>query len=351
MAKVNKIVIIGHFGGRETFTDGQTVKTRTLYDGIKAYTNWKIKVVDTYYKKRRPLKLLFESFTSVLFSKRIIVMLSGNGMKLYFPFLSFSAKLFRKKVYHDVIGGNLDEYIAKNHKFVKYLNSFEWNFVETNTLKNKVESFGIKNCLVIPNFKNINPLNHIDSTSKRIPYTFCTFSRVMKEKGIEDAIKAIVQINDGANCVVCSLDIYGPIDTKYKNDFYKLLINHSNCVTYKGIVPPEESVDVLKNYYFLLFPTYWKGEGFPGTIIDSFASGIPVIASNWGSNSEIVCSGKTGYIYSKTEELKEIILKSISLDDDVYLTMKSNCLTEAINYNSQFWLEKLIRFIETDSVL
>ena len=47
----------------------------------------------------------------------------------------------------------------------------------------------------------------------------------------------------------------------------------------------------------MIFPTYYVGEGFPGTIIDAFSSGIPDIATDWRYNSEIVQNGKTGYIY------------------------------------------------------
>lgn len=39
-------------------------------------------------------------------------------------------------------------------------------------------------------------------TEYNAPFRFCTFSRVMKEKGIEDAIEAIRDINSerGKNC-------------------------------------------------------------------------------------------------------------------------------------------------------
>lgn len=42
--------IIGHFGGNENILDGQTIKTKILYNELQNSTNWKIIKVDTYYK-------------------------------------------------------------------------------------------------------------------------------------------------------------------------------------------------------------------------------------------------------------------------------------------------------------
>ena len=46
----------------------------------------------------------------------------------------------------------------------------------------------------------------------------------------------------------------------------------------------------------MLFPTYWKGEGFPGVIIDAFVAGLPVIATDWNMNTEIIEEGVNGFI-------------------------------------------------------
>ena len=45
-----------------------------------------------------------------------------------------------------------------------------------------------------------------------------------------------------------------------------------------------------------MFPTTWKGEGFPGVIIDAYAAGLPVIATDWNLNKEIICEGENGFI-------------------------------------------------------
>ena len=47
--KNKKISIIGHFGGNENILDGQTIKTKILYDELKNATDWKIKKVGAAY--------------------------------------------------------------------------------------------------------------------------------------------------------------------------------------------------------------------------------------------------------------------------------------------------------------
>ncbi|MFR3494185.1 MAG: glycosyltransferase [Blautia sp.] len=66
-----------------------------------------------------------------------------------------------------------------------------------------------------------------------------------------------------------------------KNGLNSCKASSPQYIRYKGMVPFNQSTEVLKNYDALLFPTYYEGEGFAGTIIDAFAAGLPVIASDW----------------------------------------------------------------------
>ena len=351
MKKDKMVTIIGHFGGKKEFLDGQTVKTKILYEELNKNTKWKIMKVDTYYKKR-PIKLAIQTLNAVAKSKDVIILLSGNGMKLYFPLLYFCSKIFNKNIYHDVIGGNLDYYIQKYPKYVKYLNEFKYNWVETNGLKHKLEILGIKNCEVIPNFKRLKIVSEdeIESVdSEKSIYKFCTFSRVMKEKGISDAIDAVNELNNEKyRGFLYQLDIYGPIDNNYEKEFKKKLKTSSNNnIRYCGKIAFNSSVEVLKQYDALLFPTYWDGEGFPGTIIDAFSAGVPVIATDWNCISEIIDNGINGIIYPKDniKSLKEAIINLIN-DETLLNKMRYECIKKANEYNPEYWINEIIYDLE-----
>ena len=351
MKKDKTITIIGHFGWKKEFLDGQTVKTKILYEELSKNTKWKIIKVDTYYKKR-PIKLAIQTLNAIVKSKDIIILLSGNGMKVYFPLLYFCSKIFNRNIYHDVIGGNLDSYIQKYPKYVKYLNEFRYNWVETNGLKRKLEILGIKNCEVIPNFKRLkivseDEIENVDS--EKSIYKFCTFSRVMKEKGISDAIDAVNELNsEKYRGFLYQLDIYGPIDNNYEKEFEKKLKTSSNNnIRYCGKIAFNSSVEVLKQYDVLLFPTYWDGEGFPGTIIDAFSAGVPVIATNWNCNSEIIDNGINGIIYP-ARNIENLInaIKNIIGQKERMLVMKRNAIGKAQEYKPDRYINEMIQKIE-----
>jgi glycosyltransferase involved in cell wall biosynthesis len=56
---------------------------------------------------------------------------------------------------------------------------------------------------------------------------------------------------------------------------------------------PDEVRALMRGARFLVFPSIWY-EGFPMTIVEAFAGGIPVVTSQLGSMSEIVQAGVTG---------------------------------------------------------
>ncbi|MDY6331090.1 MAG: glycosyltransferase family 4 protein [Fibrobacter sp.] len=344
-----QVAIIGHFGGNEEFLDGQTVKTKILFDELSKNTDWKIQKIDTYWKNKRPFTLLLKTLLTLVVRKDIIVLLSGNGMKFYFPILSFFAKFWKVRVFHDVIGGNLDKYVAEQPRFRQYLNSFAINWVETEMLKKQLVKRGVLNCEVIPNFKRLPILNERDIPNNfDKPIRFCTFSRVMKEKGIEAAIEAVEQINKKNGRIVCLLDIYGPIDVCYKERFESVMQKVSDSVKYCGSVPYDQSVDVLKKYHALLFPTYWRGEGFPGTVVDAFSAGLPVVASDWNSNSELITNDVNGLLYPSKQCscLEEAIRRLIGWTSNSYLIKRRNCLKSALNFLPDVYIQRIVSYMQ-----
>ena len=345
-----EIVMLGHFGGNKDFYDGQTIKTKVLYDEIKKHTGWEINIIDTFLKNEHPIYLLINSVIKLTTTKDVIVLLSGNGMRFYFPLLYMCSKYLNRRIYHDVIGGNLDVHIKNNPKFLKYLKAFKVNWVESESLKKRLNDLGLHNCEVIPNFKRLNCISkdkiqnwHDDK------FRFCTFSRVMYEKGIEDAIDAIEHINEKNDNINCTLDIYGAIDDNYGDRFKKKIDASTPAITYRGVVPYNNSVEAIKDYSALLFPTFWRGEGFPGTIIDAFSAGLPVIASDWNCNKEIIQDGYNGILYpnDKYTSLEEAVGYLIN-NPDKMIEMKANCLRSAKEYMPDKYIEIMISEIESN---
>lgn len=68
-------------------------------------------------------------------------------------------------------------------------------------------------------------------------------------------------------------------------------------------------METLKNYFALVFPTLFYTEGIPGTIIDAYAAGLPVISSKWESYDDVIEDNITGvgYEFGSDDALVEIL--------------------------------------------
>ena len=209
-------------------------------------------------------------------------------------------------------------------------------------MKRALEEQGFTNIVVMPNCKDLKilkPEELVYPTGE--PYKLCTFSRVMKEKGIEDAVNVVKEVNEEAGRIVYTLDIYGQIDSGQAQWFENLQTTFTDYINYRGIVDYDKSVDVLKNYFALLFPTYYDGEGFAGTILDAMAAGIPIVASNWKYNTEII-NENIGFVYPVRDREAFIqILKMVADNPRILLDKKKDCLREAEKYTPSFVLRSL----------
>lgn len=351
-----KIAIVGHFGGDEFYTDGQSVKIKSLYEALKCYlpSDVKIDIVDTYYLKRNNRKLFFDFIKAVVFSNKIIFLPASRGRKYFFKLFYFINILTKKQIYHDCIAGSLDMELTAHKYWVRYLNSFESNWMESPEQVEKLKEAGVQNCVYVPNFKHITPLSvdYLKNLTYSEPFRFCTFSRVEERKGIEDALVAIRNINRIYGTKKAELDVYGPIQPGHEKWFESIIEKYSEECKYLGVVAPNNSVDVLKDYFALLFPTQYYTEGMPGTIIDAMFAGVPVIARRWVWCDNMIINGQNGisYEFDKPDLLVSIMQKVVE-NPSLITTMKENCLKEAEKYSEKVIVKKILNLLKIENVV
>lgn len=340
---MNKIGICGHYGGNNNFLDGQTVKTKIITKELeKEFGDNEVKKVDTFGGKRRLVPIILNLISLVMSCKNIIILPAHNSLRIFAPLLAFMNNFYHRKLHYVVIGGWLPDFVAKRKYLQRALMSFDSIYVETNVMKTKLVAMGFNNVIVMPNCKELNILKPEELVyAKDEPYKLCTFSRVMKEKGIEDAVDAVIAVNEEMGRIVYTLDIYGQIDGNQVEWFKKLEERFPKYIKYKGLVDFDKTTQVLKDYFMLLFPTYYDGEGFAGTLIDAMAAGVPVIASDWRYNTEIV-NEKTGYVYPVHDNHALVDrLIGVGNNPDLLLSKKSGCLKEAEKYRPENVIQRL----------
>lgn len=329
-----RVGILGHFGEGENLLNGQTVKTKIVTEELeKQLGKSQVLRIDTHGGFRVLLKSPLQVFRALKNSDNVVIFPAHNGLRVYAPLLTFFNIFFKRDLHYAVIGGWLPEFVAKRGLLSRSLKKFDGIYVETSTMKAALEAQGFKNIYVMPNCKRLEVLSEDDLIYPQgAPYRLCTFSRVMREKGIEDAVNAVIDANNSLGSQVFSLDIYGQIDGAQTEWFEELKNSFPSYIRYGGLVPFDKSVEVLKDYFALLFPTYYSGEGFAGTLIDAYSAGVPVIASDWKYNAELV-SEDVGYVYptGDTASLTDILIASAE-DPSRLLGKKRLCLREAEKY-------------------
>lgn len=330
-----KIGVIGRIGKQNDTSSGQEIRTKILLDSLKGrYGQETIMLIDTAKMKESKLKGALNLLKGLFICDRLILIVSSNGLHFFLPILFYLSKVFRKKVYNNVIGGNILELIHDNKQYIHYMNGFIVNWVQMQGLVDGLTSLGVNNAALLPNSKPLKIFRLEDlSFQSSKPVKFCTFSRISKEKGIELAIQGVEMLNKkyGANSAV--LDIYGVPDKEYKQRFEEVLSTSTVAVAYKGLVPYDKTSDVLKDYFMLLFPTTFNGEGFPGTILDAYSSGLPVLASTWSFNPELIKDGVNGILYDYREP--KMFLEKLDWayhHVDNVRDMRRACLLEAGKY-------------------
>lgn len=102
---------------------------------------------------------------------------------------------------------------------------------------------------------------------------------------------------------------------------------------------------MLRNYFALLFPTYFHGEGFAGCIIDAFFAGIPIIATDWLYNKDIVKDKKMEYqCLLKIHEIANAIVELYN-NRDLVLEISKIILMKQ-KYTSEQVLKELFDYLD-----
>lgn len=148
----------------------------------------------------------------------------------------------------------------------------------------------------------LTPLKKSETT------TILFFSRVMKDKGIDEFLEIAKKIT--ASNQDASFHIAGILDEEYKwiIDFYE----RAGVVKYHGEI--EDVVSFLQQMDIVVSPSYH--EGMSNTLLEAAAIGRPIIASNIAGCKEIVLEGVSGRIVpvKKADFFAEAVEELLRLD-------------------------------------
>ena len=289
----------------------------------------KVMVFNTWGAKTHPWRF-FKLFYYMLFYPRAKIVVSATPYVAY-DMIRFLDLLGKHNVYYWVIGGALAQWIHKKNCNVEYYKKLEGIFVESPKMAQELETLGIYGAVHVPNFKRIDYQPSIEERRyDKIKFVF--LSRVHQEKGCSQIVESVKYLNGFGYKDRFSVDFFGPLDPEYP-EFLSSIEGIDN-VKYKGFLKIDNNgYDTLAQYNMMLFPTFWRNEGFPGVIIDAFISGLPVLASDWHFNSDLIDDTTGMIIPTNNQEALTNAMKKV-IDGDVDLkALSENCFMKAMEYD------------------
>lgn len=338
---MKKVLFISNIGlSKKTEPNGVNIKNRHILKYLSSMQNTKIITIDTENWKLRIIPLFIKIIFHSFICKKIILSINTKSAYQVIKFLNF-IKMENKLIYM-VVGGNLHGYIENGTLNIKYFKNILKIFVESKKMDQKLRQLGLKNTKHLPNSKYYNEIQIDYNRDISLPIKCFYLGRIHPDKGIDMIFEALSRLNK--NDIKIKVDFYGPIHKTYKYSFLQKVDMYS-FAEYRGIidlVENSENYQKLSTYDLFLFPTFWHGEGFPGVVLDSFISGVPVLASDWNHNTEIIQDEINGIIF-KTKSINDFIAKlnDIVENPNILLDMRKNAHIEARKYHSQNVLKVL----------
>lgn len=333
---MNSIILIGPIIKGGVPCTGDTVKNQLFLKRFNEVFD-KVFAVDTYRWQKRPWCLL-EIMCKVLFHKRDKIVVSANPGSADKIFSLLRVLGISKRSFYWVVGGSFHKMIECKRFKVRNYRELKGIFVQGESMVKTLYASGLTNVMYVPNSKYINHIPH-KSFFNDDKFHFVFLSRVEREKGCDDIFRACNLLRDKGYEGKFDITFYGKTttDLSYKDVFEKAVNMHSDLI-YKGLLDLRDlsNYDELANYNVMLFPTFWDGEGFPGVIIDAYIAGLPVIASDWNLNKDVVEDGKTGWIIPSrdVEALAEKMIFAIEHPEIVKL-FSENSSAKAMEYDSR----------------
>lgn len=318
---------------------GESMKNHLFIERFREVFD-KVITVDVWAPKKHPWNILKMVLVAITHRNTPIAMSVSivTGDKI----LHWLQALGCKNIYYWAVGGTMHlrmEDCNINPEPYKKLKAI---YVQSPQIIEGLKKFGITKAIHVNNSKRIDYIPNITGRNNdKVRFVF--LSRVHPDKGCAMIANSAKRLNELGYHDKFVVDFYGKIDERY-GDFLPMIEPIDN-VNYKGFLDltNNKGYDTLATYDMMLFPTYWDGEGFPGIVIDAYISGVPIIASNWSCNEEVV-DEKTGVIIPHHNEEALFETMKAVLDGKYDLKqMAAECQTIAKEYDNRYVLsvEKL----------
>lgn len=339
---MKKILFISCLNTSKEKFDGERIKCTLIYESLKKFVD--LDVINLSERKVfNTLAIFFKSFFHKKRYEYVVISKDAHGANIIQKLLRLARYPSSRIIYFE-IGPFLYDRILNGSINKKTFIKDKLIVVETQSMKEELQSLGFERISIFPNFK---PICRIPFNEQKYPKDILKLvflSRIEEPKGIYDLIDCLAILNKDK--IRFTLDVYGRPQNKDEEKKIVDLANKYDFVNFLGMleVGSEESYKQLSQYDLHVFPTKYR-EGFPGSIIDFFIAGVPTLSSTFARVYEIL-SDKDSIIYKQGDN-NDLInkLNDIYENQEKLVSLRKNSFARREQYSVESFeafLEKLI---------
>lgn len=331
----NKLIFIGPIRVGELPRGGDTMKNHIFLERFKTVFD-EVIIVDTIDWKIRPW-IFLKMLSVLLFVRNAKVVIScESGAASIIKFLYYFR--LQKEVFYWVVGCGFPTRIGEGKLKANHFHFLKKIIVQSPDMVRTLNDAGLNNAVYIPNSKPIYSVSAPHKEDSVIRFVF--LSRIVPSKGIEYILNSTKRLNEDGLQSRFKVIFYG--NSSDYPEFIDLLKGIDNVVYYGLLdLTKKEGYESLAVNDIMLFPTFYEGEGFPGVCIDAFISGLPIVATDWHCNKDIVSDGINGFIIPPKDEDALYVVMKKAIEGRIPLeSMKRACYDEAKKYDCNYILSE-----------
>ncbi len=233
-------------------------------------------------------------------------------------------------------------YSMMYHRWKKLYKYVDYFVTPTDFTRNKLieGGFPVEKVVTIPTFIDADAI-----TPNYENYDYLLFlGRTVKEKGLIYAVEAMKHLAEYPDLKLKITGNYEDQDPEVK-EFIEAN-NLAGRIEFTGFVRGEALTKLISNAMCVLCPAIWY-ENMPNTVIEAFAYGKPVIASNFGCFPELITDGTDGYLFEPKNPQDLASKIKLLLADESYRELGKNARRKVEEvFNPEQHFEKLKKIFE-----
>jgi len=324
---------------------GTRVSFRILVDALARRPDVEIRVISLPPARRNTLRAVGHFTSQIVRMLRhaprsdVIALHCGvSAIPVRAPATSMVSRMFGKPLIIRTFGGEElrnDSGYPRCDRILTALGKADLYLGQTQEQVQQARSQRIARVEWFPTSRSMLPMNDNPTEPERPCRRFVFVSHVKETKGIRELIAAGERFGDDV-----SVDVYGP----FREGMTKDVFAGCQVVRYRGVIPLDKVMEVLREHDALLLPTYHSGEGYPGIIIEAYAAGLPVICTRWRRLTEIVDHSCGILIEPRDAEALYDAMNSLLNDPQLYARLRRGVLEKQKLFDAEVWVERFVQY-------